>query len=88
MSKSGWVIVRFFGIEQRYWDGCHLGSLGFSKEHRDAVRFAREQDAYMVLIRLLDGQGIVSKCKWLNPQECESALESMRQSVISKTTSP
>ena len=63
-DEFGYVIERYYSSELRYWNGHKLDSAGFSTEHRDAVRFAREVDASHVLGWLLEGNGRVVQHGW------------------------
>lgn len=46
MTASGWVIEAAGPL---YWTGHKANSEAFSRDHHDAVRFAREIDANSVL---------------------------------------
>lgn len=65
MNESGWVIERYVNSELRYWNGQFTDtSRGFSSDHKDAIRFAREHDASYVLSWLLEGNGRVAEHVW------------------------
>jgi len=60
--QYGWVIERYVNGELRYW--CGRGIADFRPEHDEAIRFAREEDAAIVLSWLCDGQGRAAQHGW------------------------
>jgi hypothetical protein len=65
LDETGWVIERYVNSELRYWCGHRADD--FRPLYDDAIRFAREIDANIVLSRLCDGQGRVAEHKWISP---------------------
>lgn len=72
----GFLIERHFNSELRYWNGRSTEAIGFTPKHDEACRFARHEDAAIVLSWLLDGNGKVAEHSWgvpdvalSNPQE-------------------
>jgi hypothetical protein len=80
MSQSGWVIERHVNSELRYWTGRGVGPEWFTAKHDEAIRFARETDASVVLSWLFDGNGRVAEHEWMDPKEVENVLSSKRSS--------
>ena len=62
MSEKGWLIERHINSELRYW--CGHAAEDFRPQHADAVRFAREEDANIVLAWLCKGVGRVAEHAW------------------------
>ena len=61
-TEFAWVIERYEGDTLMYWDGRRADS--WSREHGDAIRFARKQDADAVLHRLAGGIGRAVEHGW------------------------
>lgn len=61
--QSGWVIERYINSELFYWEGRSTDR-HWSRDHNDAIRFARAQDAGIILAWLLDGQGRAAEHVW------------------------
>jgi hypothetical protein len=76
MSQSGWVIERHVNSELRYWTGQGIGPEWFVAKHDEAIRFARETDASVVLAWLFAGNGRVAEHEWMDPKEVEAVLAS------------
>lgn len=60
----GFLIERYFNSELRYWNGRSTAAIGFTPKHGEACRFARHEDAAIVLSWLLDGNGKVAEHSW------------------------
>ncbi len=59
MTHFGWVIERYVNSVLLYWSG--RGPDNFLPKHDDAILFAREQDAAVVLSRICGGYGRVTQ---------------------------
>jgi hypothetical protein len=73
-KESGWVIERHINSELRYFGGRFVDDRGFSSKHEDAIRFARQEDAAIVLSWLLSGFGRVAEHVWRNRSPAEGEL--------------
>jgi hypothetical protein len=74
-EKNGWLIERWYGDVLHYWNAGNCGGRNdgtvesmFTPTHEDAVRFARKQDAEVILYRLLRGEGRVVEHIWMDSQ--------------------
>jgi hypothetical protein len=66
INEYGWVIERYINSELHYWSGWAKESgRDFTRDHFNAIRFARECDAMMVLSHLCDGLGRVAQHGWI-----------------------
>jgi hypothetical protein len=73
-DERGWVVEKHINGVLHYWNGRACFSLGqlqrgawWTTAHADAIRFARQEDAAVVLSWLLDGEGRVAEHLWLHP---------------------
>jgi hypothetical protein len=67
VSEYGWVVERYIESQLHYWSGWPKSSgRDFTREHFNAIRFARERDAMMVLSHLCDGTGRVAQHGWIS----------------------
>ena len=64
-DKTGWLIERYVNSELRYW--CGHTADDFRPKHDLAIRFARYDDASIVLARLCEGNGRVAEHMWCDP---------------------
>lgn len=64
MEEIGWVIERHINSELRYWDGRSFGDESFVSDSLKAIRFARSEDAQVVLAWGLKGLGRVGQHMW------------------------
>lgn len=78
MKESGWLIEREMNGSLHYWTGRvddmrtsgnisnnhAIGISLWSRESLDALRFARRQDAEVILYRLCAGVGRVAEHGW------------------------
>lgn len=62
--EIGWLIEKHINSELRYWDGRFTDDRAFTTNHSEAVRFARQEDASIVLGWLLGGIGRVAQHGW------------------------
>jgi hypothetical protein len=60
--SSGWLIEKHVNSELRYWGGRATDH--FTNKQDEAVRFAREADASLVLAWLCGGQGRAVEHLW------------------------
>ncbi len=58
----GWVIERYINNELRYWGGRAVDN--FTAKNEEAIRFAREEDARLVLAWICGGQGRAAEHMW------------------------
>jgi hypothetical protein len=66
INEYGWVIERYIESTLHYWSGWENGSgREFTPEHFNAIRFARECDAMMVLSHVCGGIGRVAQHGWI-----------------------
>jgi hypothetical protein len=66
INEYGWVIERYIENTLHYWSGWESGSgREFTREHFNAIRFARECDAMMVLSHVCGGVGRVAQHGWI-----------------------
>lgn len=68
-EQLGWVIERHINNRLHFWNAGALGhgrKDGFTDLIDDAVRFAREEDASIVLFHVCDGQGRVAEHSWIS----------------------
>lgn len=63
-DMTAYVIERDYNSELHYWNGRHANAQGFVPQHSEACRFARAEDASIVLAWLLDGVGRVVQHLW------------------------
>lgn len=63
-AEVGVVIERHINSELRYFNGRFLDDRGFVPKHEEAIRFAREEDAVVILAWLLGGRGRVAEHIW------------------------
>ena len=69
--ETAWVIERYWHSELQYFTGDvfqvrDVNTTGaFDRDHLKAMRFARAEDAALVLSRWLDGLGRVAEHIWL-----------------------
>jgi hypothetical protein len=71
-KETGWVIERHVNGTLKYWNGKpHRDGVdrnardgAFHYDHMEAIRFAREEDASIVLAWLCDGMGRVAEHSW------------------------
>ena len=82
-EEIGWVIERHINSELLYWTGRYIEPHGFSSDNADAIRFARKQDADVILGRLLDGNGKVAEHMWVGPPAHEWFDSGMLNGVLS-----
>lgn len=61
---SGWVIEKYWNGELQYWTGRFIDARGWSSKHDEARRFARCEDASIVLAWLLNGEGRAVEHLW------------------------
>jgi hypothetical protein len=67
-EETGYVIEKHINSVLHYWDGHYVKvseSKGWSPKHEDAIRFARFEDASIVLAWLLGGEGNVVSHLWM-----------------------
>ena len=71
VEELAWVIERYYYSRLEYWactnDYKPNDATAFRADHLAAIRFAREQDAAMVLSALLNNQGRVAEHMWIAP---------------------
>lgn len=60
--NNGFVIERHVNSELRYWGGHRADH--FTPNHEEAIRFARAEDAGIVLAWLCDGMGRIAEHTW------------------------
>lgn len=54
MIECGWVIEATGPQTPKYWDGQGTTASNFTTKHEDAVRFARQIDASIIISWVLD----------------------------------
>lgn len=75
-NEIGWCIERQINSDLRYWGGRAANH--FTPKHDEAIRFARQEDANIVLAWLCDGQGRVAEHAWCSePKEPRTATGSV-----------
>jgi len=62
-EEPAWVIERYTNSELFYW--CGRAPDDFRRNHEDAIRFARQEDAMVVLAWICRGQGCVAQHIWM-----------------------
>jgi len=68
VEEVGWCIVRYIGSGLTYWNGRFLdSSRGFETDNLKAIRFARQEDASIVLSWLLGNEGAAQEHMWVCP---------------------
>lgn len=60
--NAGWLIERHVNSELRYW--CGRAPDNFLPKHDEAIRFARAEDANIVLAWLCGGVGRTAEHLW------------------------
>lgn len=63
-GQSGWVIERYVNNDLRYWCGHRADD--FRPVHTEAIRFARQEDANIVLGWLCEGVGRTAEHRWID----------------------
>ena len=63
-QEIGWLIERHTNSTLEYWTGRGTEGSGWTRESNEACRFARFEDASVVLSWLLDGNGRVVEHMW------------------------
>lgn len=62
-----YLIERYILNTLHFWSGRFADVRGFTTKSEDALRFARTEDANVVLAWLLDGSGRVVEHLWVAP---------------------
>lgn len=74
VNETGWLIERYVNGELRYW--CGRSADNFLPKNDEAIRFARAEDAGVVLAWLCGGMGRVAEHMWCGgPGATKGALE-------------
>lgn len=67
-EETGWLVERYWNGTLVYWTGKPMKTsygpdikTGWSKDANEALRFAREEDAWVVLSWSLDSEGRVAQ---------------------------
>lgn len=68
---TGWLIERYINNELRYWGGRAADH--FTPKYDEAIRFARDEDANLVLAWLCNGLGRVAQHMWCSTPEQPAA---------------